>query len=241
MNAVGKTDIGKLREMNQDAFFVSELNQNDAFAIVCDGMGGKNGGNVASTMACDMISKKVVSGYRSQMDSNSIRNLLITSVTAANVEVNTKASQHKELEGMGTTAVAVLATSDMAHIVHVGDSRAYLHSADKIVQLTKDHSIVQELVEQGRLSEDDAKNHPKKNLITRAVGVELTVSVDYIELELTKGDSILLCSDGLTNMCSNDELSEVLNTNKPGAACEKLIKIANEHGGVDNITIVIVS
>lgn len=235
----GKTDIGQKRNVNQDAFFVDNITDDVGMLVVCDGMGGENGGNIASEMACDTASQKIRRGYRPQMDGNSIRNLLITAVNTANSAIYAKAKEQPELAGMGTTIVACIVTPSMAYIAHVGDSRAYIHNAEETLQVTKDHSIVQVLIEQGKLSKLDAKRHPQKNLITRAVGVDPSVSVDYIEADLSPGDLVLLCTDGLTNMCSDEEIRSLLLANSPGTICGSLIEAANRAGGSDNITVAI--
>ncbi len=239
MELEGRTNIGKKRQVNQDAFFIDIVSDTVGIAVVCDGMGGENGGNVASELACETAAAKLRKGYRSKMDLNSIRNLLITAVNAANAAVYARSKEDPGLSGMGTTVVAAIVTPDMAYIAHVGDSRAYIHNKDETVQVTKDHSIVQVLIEQGKLSETDAKYHPQKNLITRAVGVGSSVSVDYIEADLSPGDWVLLCTDGLTNMCTDDEIREILLQYDPGTSCDELVHLANNAGGTDNITVVI--
>lgn len=238
MTITGKSDIGLVRKTNQDTFTFGQLGKNASYAIVCDGMGGENGGSVASEIACDAICSHIRQGYRSRMDANSIRNLLITAVHSANAAVYQKSASTPGLEGMGTTVVAAVMTGNMAYLAHVGDSRAYLHNTEETVRITTDHSIVQVLIDQGKLTEDAAKRHPQKNLITRAVGVEPAVDVDYTETELLTGDVLLLCTDGLTNMCDDLKMREILLQYPPAEACEQLIDAAKKAGGKDNITVV---
>lgn len=242
MVAFGITDVGVVRESNQDMYHIEQLSENTWLAIVCDGMGGTNGGNIASEMATNIISEKVKQSYKSEMDVNSIRNILISAVTSANSEIHLRSLEEKEYFGMGTTVVAAIVSENLAQIVHVGDSRAYLSANNTFTQLTADHSFVQELVSRGEISESDANLHPQKNLITRAVGVGRTIDIDYDEIDVEQGNVILICSDGLTNMCSDAEIANVLSQNIPNVelSCKKLVALANEYGGTDNITTVLV-
>lgn len=238
---VGKTDPGRIRPMNQDVFRYGKLGERSSYAVVCDGMGGEKAGNVASQMACDTICGRVESGYRDGIDQNSIRNLLITAVTAANSEVYAAARGNPDFEGMGTTAVAALVEKRILHIAHVGDSRAYVVSKNEFTQVTRDHSLVQELLEQGKISNEDAKNHPQRNLITRAVGVGSKVCIDYLETTLNPGDRVLICTDGLTNHCDVSEIYETVLQYPPEKVPERLIDLANGAGGPDNITAVLLT
>ena len=241
MNIAGITDIGLSRENNQDTFEYGLLDESAQYAIVCDGMGGENGGDVASKMARDAIVSRLKEGYSSAMDANSIRNLMLTSVSAANAEIYAKSKEAPSLAGMGTTVVAVILTGNTAYISHVGDSRAYLLRKKELSQITTDHSIVQELIKQGKLSESDADGYPHKNLLTRAVGAYRTVSVDYIEQEIEAGDKFLLCTDGLTNFCTVDTLTRILMDDDIESSCKKLVNAACNAGGLDNITAVIIA
>ena len=180
MNVFGKTDTGRMRPNNQDAFVCGRLFGDTLFAVVCDGMGGANGGNVASSIAIRIISDRIVDTYRDGMGESSIRHLLESAVAAANVEIYDTAMADLELRGMGTTVVAAIVTGNRAHVAHVGDSRAYLVTDGGIEQMTRDHSIVQAMLEKGQLTQSEAKNHPRKHFITRALGVEETVQCDWI-------------------------------------------------------------
>ena len=152
MRICGRSDTGRVRSSNQDAFVCGSLSENTLFAVVCDGMGGANGGNVASAIAIKVISDRIVDVYRDGMESNSLRNMLDTAIAAANVEIYDTAMADAELRGMGTTVVALILSDSTAHIAHVGDSRAYVLDEEGITQVTKDHSIVQDMVEKGQLT-----------------------------------------------------------------------------------------
>ena len=235
-----KIDKGVVRHSNQDAFFAGEISSELAFAVVCDGMGGANAGNVASEIAVKTISEYIVNSYRNNMSSDDIMRMLKNAITSANIEIFDKANSNQELMGMGTTVVVAVVRNDNAIIANVGDSRIYLIS-DKLTQLTTDHSIVQTLIESGKISLEDAKVHPRKNVITRALGAESEVAVDVDEFALSKGDSLLLCTDGLTNFVSEDDILNTFKENDISLVCEKLVELANSGGGGDNITAVTLS
>ncbi|MEG1845723.1 MAG: Stp1/IreP family PP2C-type Ser/Thr phosphatase, partial [Oscillospiraceae bacterium] len=204
MKIVAKTDVGKIRENNQDSYAAGELPNGVAWAVVCDGMGGVAGGNVASSTAVKVISEQITSAYRFGMSAKSIKNMLISAITAANISVFDISKANEELDGMGTTVVCAIVTGGIAYIAHAGDSRAYLLSKGSLIQLTRDHSMVQDLVEDGKITEDEAKFHPRKNIITRALGVDDEIRIDFSERELLLNDTLLLCTDGLTNFVEND-------------------------------------
>ncbi|MGI6279158.1 MAG: Stp1/IreP family PP2C-type Ser/Thr phosphatase [Acutalibacteraceae bacterium] len=236
----GKTDTGKMRNSNQDDFAVSKLPDGSVIAVVCDGMGGANAGNVASKKATEVISSFFTRSYRSGLDSKAVIALLQSAILSANIEVYDMAQKDHELSGMGTTVVAAFVSKDFAVISHVGDSRAYAVGKE-IVQLTRDHSIVQSLIESGKLTPEEARVHPRRNIITRALGIEPEVLVDSDEYTLKKGEALLLCSDGLSNYVSTDEIKEIINSNPYDKVPDLLIERANHNGGADNITVVIVS
>ncbi len=236
----GKTDIGLKREINQDAFECRELDGGAQLCVVCDGMGGGKAGNVASQMTVDIVCEKIQSGFSDKMKPNSIRNLMVTSVNIANNKVYDKAVSDPDFEGMGTTIVAVMVYNGFAHIVHVGDSRAYLYYNGKLDQVTKDHSVVQHLIDIGQLAECMAKTHPDKNIITRAVGVKDVVNCDYVDFQLPENSKILVCTDGLSNHCDKEVMLDVLKQNLTSQQiCDELIKKAYDDGASDNITVAI--
>lgn len=240
MECFGATDTGRVRSSNQDTFRLGELSDTALYAVVCDGMGGTSGGAIASAITADILEKRITSQYRENMPTASVFNLLESAIDAANIEVLDRACEDVELMGMGTTVVAVMVQGDEAIIAHVGDSRLYHLSKDGLCQVTTDHSVVQEMIEKGQLTAEQAKGHPRKHFITRAVGVANDVRADYDTITLEKGDRLLLCSDGLTNMLSEAEIAEILSGDSALAA-QLLIQAANLAGGEDNITAVVIA
>lgn len=234
-----KTDMGVKRHTNQDAFAVSEFENDCVLAVICDGMGGANAGNVASQKATEVIVSFFERSYRNGLDSSGIIALLQSAVLSANIELYDMAQKNKELAGMGTTVVAMFMTNDFTVISHVGDSRAYLVGKE-IVQLTRDHSVVQSLIESGKLSLEEARVHPRRNVITRALGIESEVLVDSDEFTVKDSESILLCTDGLSNFVSTEEIKEIFSQDTENVA-ELLVERANKNGGGDNITVVTVT
>ena len=233
-----KTDIGKVRRSNQDCYAVGELPGRVAWAVVCDGMGGANGGNIASRTAVKTVSEKIASSWRQGMGANSICNMLKSVVAAANINVFDMQNSVETLAGMGTTIVLALIADGTAHIVHAGDSRAYHLQNGTLTQVTKDHSIVQSLVEQGKLTEKEAREHPRRNVITRALGVAETLDVDYTELDLENGEGLLLCTDGLSGYAEVEEMEQIIASYPFVERAEQLVNLANQNGGGDNITVV---
>ncbi len=239
MKIHSKTDIGKVRSSNQDAYFVGELENGAVFAIVCDGMGGANAGNIASETAIKCISDYVLRSYRIGMDEFEKEKMLENAITSANIDIYEKSVKDSSLSGMGTTAVVALIENNKAIISHVGDSRAYL-IGDELSQLTKDHSIVQSLLESGKISAEDAKSHPRKNVITRALGAEENIVCDSVQIDFSEGQALLLCSDGLSNFAENDDILKTFKTELQENVPEKLVELALSGGGGDNITVVTV-
>lgn len=240
MQIFSKTDRGRVRTDNQDAYFAGKITDDSVFAVVCDGMGGANAGNVASELAVRHISEYVIRSYRDGMDMTDTEKTLKNAIVSANISLYDKAVNNAELAGMGTTAVAAFVKDGTAVIAHVGDSRIYLVNGE-IKQLTRDHSVVQSLIESGKITPEDAKVHPRKNVITRALGAEEDVAVDSDCLNLSDGDTLLLCSDGLTNFLDDKDILKVFQNNDISAVAERLVEEANENGGGDNITVVTVT
>lgn len=238
MKLFGKTDIGMTRQINQDAFENTVLSDDAGFSVVCDGMGGAKAGNVASNLAVKAISEYVKKSYFSDMDSLAIEKMLRSAVSTANIEIYDSSVKNPDFAGMGTTAVAALIKDDTAHIVHVGDSRAYL-IGEEIYQITRDHSMVQNLIEKGHLTAEEAKSHPKKNVITRAVGIREEVQCDYNEVNISD-KKLLLCTDGLSGMLNSEEIFRVVNESKNEEAAERLIQAANMKNSTDNVTAVLI-
>lgn len=238
MNVIGQTHIGLVRENNQDALEYGTLGTTAQYAVVCDGMGGANGGNIASKIAVEVIGSRIRDGFNENMSANSVERLLDSAMTTANVGVYDRAQQQPELFGMGTTVVAAITCGNTAYISHVGDSRLYLWRNRQLRVVTRDHSVVQGLIESGQITEEEARSHPRKNYITRALGVVAEESGEYDELEVESGDRLLLCTDGLTNEVSPEEISQLLE--KPAEeALEALIRAALDGGGADNVTAVL--
>lgn len=240
MQIFSKTDRGRVRTDNQDAYFAGKITDGSVFAVVCDGMGGANAGNVASELAVRHISEYVIRSYRDGMDMTDTEKTLKNAIVSANISLYDKAVNNAELAGMGTTAVAAFVKDGTAVIAHVGDSRIYLVNGE-IKQLTRDHSVVQSLIESGKITPEDAKVHPRKNVITRALGAEENVAVDSDCLNLSNGDTLLLCSDGLTNFLDDKDILTVFQNNDISAVAERLVEEANKNGGGDNITVVTVT
>lgn len=239
MQIHSKTDVGLKRHSNQDSVLTGSLDKDILFAIVCDGMGGAKAGNVASRIACEVISEYITRSYRAGMDSFDYEKMINNAIMSANLEIFDAASKDQELSGMGTTLVMAIIFKDRLIIAHVGDSRAYLANSE-LVQLTRDHSVVQTLVESGKITPNEAKVHPRKNIITRALGVEENVSADIGEFPFRENEVLLLCTDGLSGYAEADDIFKVLRSNTE-TPHEELINLANNGGGGDNITVVTVS
>jgi len=241
MKVAAKTDAGQVRPLNEDYFTVRPLGENAILAVICDGMGGAVGGNIASETAARLVVDAVQAAWREDSGSRSIKHMLVAALDNANTRVYDLAQADDNLAGMGTTIIAAVITPQIVHIAHVGDSRAYLFDSGRLLQLTKDHSVVQVMVDAGQITEDEAKTHPRKNLITRVLGVGEQLDVDYCEQALSEGDILLLCTDGLSNAVDlNLGLPLLLEQSKFDVLAEDLVALANRNGGMDNITVVAV-
>ena len=226
----GKSDVGKIREANEDSYLASE----PLFAVA-DGMGGHLAGDVASRIAIDVLTQDIDANGPGDRDS------LVNAVKHANSEIFEKSRTDANLSGMGTTCTLLYVVDGEARIAHVGDSRAYLLRNSNLSQLTDDHTLVNRMVKEGRLRPEEAERHPQRSIITRALGVDENVKVDYRTLDLQAGDRILICSDGLTSMIDTSTIQNVLGeASDPEPAADRLIDLANEAGGEDNITVVLV-
>ena len=241
MKISAKTDVGMVRSNNQDSYSAGDLTSEVTWAVVCDGMGGANGGNVASETAVKVISDKLTSGYHIGMNDNSVKNLIVSAIEAANMTLFSMARNNEELSGMGTTVVLAVRNTDTLYISNVGDSRIYIVSDSGITQVTTDHSVVQIMLDRGEISPEEAKDHPKKNVITRALGVDPDVRIDYSQEQLNENDIVLLCTDGLTNYVDDETILEICKTEDKYKIADKLVELANENGGGDNVTVVTVS
>ncbi len=239
MKIVGGTHVGMVRARNEDTFRYGTLKDGTSWALVCDGMGGVHGGQLASTIAADMVSEKIKKCYNPSMSVSSLENLLLSAVTTANVIVYDRGDVDYNLKGMGTTIVASIAKDDEACIAHVGDSRAYITDGKEIRQVTKDHSLVQEMYDSGKITAEELEIHPQKNIITRAMGVNESVEIDFNFVCLNKNEALILCSDGLSGLVSEKRLLEIYNNTDFDCLAEEYIKEANKLGGKDNITVVV--
>lgn len=240
MKTLGNSDIGKIRQNNEDAFRFGSFDDGVTWAVVCDGMGGAAGGQIASTIAADMVGKKIEKCYNKSMSEGSIENMLLSAITTANVTVYDRAISDDFLSGMGTTLVAAVIKNSVASIAHVGDSRAYLIHDGSLRQLTKDHSLVQEMLDSGEITEEEFEHHPVKNIITRALGVAEQIEIEFDTVELNKGDVLFLCTDGLSGTVSKEEMLDIFQKYSFDQFTAKLIERANSAGGNDNITVVAV-
>ncbi len=240
MQIFSKIDIGRVRSSNQDAYFTGELSDGSAFVVVCDGMGGANAGNIASETAVKGISEYILKSYRTSMDTTDIEKLLINAISSANIQIYDMSLKRPELSGMGTTAVVAVVKQSNVVIAHVGDSRAYI-IGDGIIQLTRDHSVVQSLVESGKLTQSEAKVHPKKNVITRALGAEENVVCDSDIIDIQEGQTLLVCTDGLSNFVEASDILRIFKKNKIEKVASILVDTANQNGGGDNIAVVTVT
>lgn len=237
MHSWAVTDPGCVRPQNQDAFHIEQLDENTMLCIVCDGMGGARSGNVASYLAVEVFTQEIRASWRPGMSREDTENMLRCAVKLVNFAVYDQAAQFADFAGMGTTLVAALVEGKTATVANVGDSRAYHISADGIRKVTQDHSIVQLMVDRGELTAEEAKIYPGKNLITRAIGTDATVECDLFCLELDRDDSILLCSDGLSNLLDEQEiLFEVLHDEQRSDCCRRMLDIALNRGAPDNVT-----
>lgn len=240
MNVISNTHIGLIRQENQDKVFAAKLSDDVSLAIICDGMGGESFGSMASSLAIDTIIERITSGYKSHFDENAIRNLLISAVFAANAIIFETAKNDESKTGMGTTCVIALVVNKTIHIVNIGDSRGYILTDGQLNQITNDHTVVKMLYDKGKIQECELKTHSKRNLLTKAVGVEFNISPDYFEFQIQSDSYIILCSDGLTNFCSDAEIQSTIHDNSLNSASDKLIEIALGNGGRDNISLAII-
>lgn len=237
MKSYAVTDIGKKRAVNQDYVYNTDekIGKFDNLYIVADGMGGHNAGDMASRICVENVCKSVA-----ECEMITPVSILEEAIRLAHRNVIEVAATSAEYDGMGTTIVAATVTDGVLYVANIGDSRLYL-LRDSLEQITEDHSLVEEMVKSGELSKENVRSHPNKNIITRAIGVGETVQADYFSLKLQKGDIILMCSDGLTNMVEDIDIEYTIKSNReePEKAMNDLLAKANDAGGKDNITILI--
>lgn len=241
MQSWGLTDQGCVREQNQDAFQMEQLDKNTLLCVVCDGMGGAKSGNVASKLAVEVFVEEIRRTWTAGMAQEQIDQMLEGAVKLANYTVFDQSQQSEIFSGMGTTLVAALIRDFQVTVVNVGDSRAYRINREGVRCLTTDHSLVQMMVDRGELTPEMARNYPGKNFITRAIGTEPMVQCDLFHLDVERGDTLMLCSDGLSNLLDEQEmLFEVVHGTNKQLCCQRLLEIAKNRGAPDNVTSVLV-
>ena len=238
MRIYSATDVGQKRKMNQDYVFASSdpIGNLPNLFVVADGMGGHNAGDYASSHAVSVVVEEI----RQDRDFNPVK-VIRHAIESANREIIEQAQKDEKLKGMGTTMVVSTIVGQYAYVANVGDSRLYVANRE-LQQITRDHSLVQEMVRMGEISVEEARNHPDKNIITRALGAEKTVDIDFFDLKLEPGDVVLMCSDGLSNMVEDSQMLEIISDTDTDLD-EKgriLIREANRNGGKDNIAIVLI-
>ncbi|WP_430882846.1 Stp1/IreP family PP2C-type Ser/Thr phosphatase [Fusibacter sp. JL216-2] len=238
MEAYARTHTGKVRTNNEDCYFVSE--KGPKLFVVADGMGGHNAGEVASRVAVDAVKDFISEQLSGEASKDQVEEVLLGSIRHANAKVYELSRSNSDMEGMGTTLTLLLIDNDMMFFAHVGDSRAYFFKNGDLEQITDDHSLVGELVRAGTITEEQARVHPQKNILTNAVGTGLTVKIDLLQ-RIVESGIILLCTDGLTTHVSEEEIIEIMSSEASlEAICNALVDSANEAGGQDNITVVAV-
>ncbi len=229
------SDRGRVRSINEDSYF-SYQNANLLGGMVADGMGGHNAGEIASRMTTVIVKDCIIEKFNPNMDYVELGEMIRRAFIEANTQIYEYARHHEEAAGMGTTASMAFVFRGRLVVVHVGDSRVYTVSENEIKQITTDHSFVQELLRRGSITYDDAKNHPQRNLITRAIGSEPSIKVD-VSIKDYNGETVVVCSDGLTNLVSDEQLMNIINENEDlQLAVFELVQLANKKGGLDNIT-----
>lgn len=239
IKAYAKSDIGKAREINEDSYYITQdpLDKIQLF-ILADGMGGCNAGEVASKQAIISAKNYIENNFEdTPKDKDSLIQLVASSLEYANMVIYEEAKKDDKLEGMGTTLEVCLIYNNRAFIGHIGDSRIYRIRKDFIRKITQDHSYVQKLVQDGTITKEEAEHHPKKNMLMKALGVNAFVEPDVMVKGFQKGDILIICSDGLTNMVDINDIFKAVNDNFE-IATKELVNLANQNGGIDNITII---
>ena len=238
MKSYSITDVGQIRTLNEDFVFASDTpvgNLPNLF-VVADGMGGHNAGDFASKYAVETLLETI----RVNPENNPIK-IIRTAIETANSSILKEAAEHETMSGMGTTIVLTTIVGDYAYVANVGDSRLYLINDERIIQITKDHSLVEEMVRMGEISEEDARNHPDKNIITRALGASEEVDIDFFDVQLEEKNRILLCSDGLSNMIADEQIQEIIQSSEDiEQSGRQLVATANTNGGRDNISVILI-
>jgi len=240
MNAFGITDKGNVRAVNQDAFdLFTDPEKDQALLVLCDGMGGEKAGEIASSMACSRFMAHGREAFSGSVVPLSV-DIAREAAAWANLSVYDKAYTDERCSGMGTTLVAAVINRSDAAVVNVGDSRCYWLAEGQLQQVTRDHSWVQEQVDMGTISRSEARSHPRKNLITRAVGLQRRIRSDIFRIDLREGDRLLLCSDGLSNLLTEEEIRRILSADdSEERICRQLLRLALQRGAPDNVTVLV--
>ena len=242
MFVYGKSDVGRKRTVNQDNFAVMEFDDRCGYAVICDGMGGHNGGNIASETAVNVICEQMSELYDDSVRRRNITVYLADSVRKANRAVFALSLKDPDLKGMGSTIVCAFVMDDSLYVAHVGDSRIYVYDrqSGELEQVTKDHSVVQQMIDSGQISANEAEKYPYRHVITRALGIDHDVEVEtrILPFDIDR-DVVLLCSDGFSNMVSDSEKILLLRQDDYPIVCDKMIALANQNGGADNITVAV--
>ena len=238
-----RTDKGNVRDENQDGYANGIAPGGAVWALVCDGMGGAGGhqgGSVASKLACEIVARHIAENIDEAALAQDVQDVAHRAIVQANKAIFREAAANPALQGMGTTIVLTVIKSNVLTVAHVGDSRVYLVRDGTFYQLTRDHSMVQELLEKGTITEEEALNHPRKNLITRALGIEKSVDIEYKQFNAKKDDIVLLCSDGLSGCVADEYVFEIIRKTDFDKTAEALVDAALVAGGKDNITALLV-
>ena len=240
MRIWGITDTGLVRCENQDSYATAVV-ADCTVAVVCDGMGGTNGGHTASSIAVETLLQELEAALKPGMDWQQIKAVVLQAIAQANLDIRTRAAEDESLSRMGTTLVCAVCRDAEAEVFNVGDSRSYLINEDGILQVTRDHSVVENMVERGDITPAQARRHPSRNLITRALGPDAQVEADSFRVPWQQGDFLLLCSDGLTREVTEPEIYyEIFQAEHPETACQRLVELAKNRGGRDNITLLLI-
>lgn len=242
MQYYGISDIGKKRKENQDRIYLADPDSGMELFILADGMGGANAGSVASSTAIEFVKNYIMDNFSEKSSREEIEELIRKAMYEANNFVYSKSKEVREYAGMGTTLITVILHKNKVYIGHIGDSRVYRIRKNFMRQLTKDHSYVQALVQNGSITKEEAINHPQRNVLLKVLGCEKNVESDIITKGFLKDDILLICTDGLTNMLESDEIYDLIleNRDNPEDACKKLLDEANSRGGYDNISIILI-
>jgi len=239
LRMVSRTDVGRIRVVNEDRAYVKQIANGYSLAILADGMGGHQAGDVAAQMTIDIIGQKLQT-ISPTATIEERKQLLVSAVNSANEQIYKYSSEREQYKGMGTTVITALASTSEMIIAHIGDSRAYKLSKQSIVQLTEDHSLVNELVKTGQITPEEANHHPRRNVVVRALGTDPNVEIDLIEVVLEPNDLFILCSDGLSNLVEGEAIAQIIQQSPDlETAAEQLVLQALQAGGDDNITVVL--